>query len=57
MLQILELEVDRMSKKENNWNQKRIHSSVNPHGLTEDDAIQRPKSQLEQRAKKKNTKI
>ncbi len=31
--------------------------SVNPQGLTEDVADQSPRSQLEQRAKKKNTKI
>ncbi|MBB6452344.1 small acid-soluble spore protein L (minor) [Salirhabdus euzebyi] len=31
--------------------------SVNPQGLSEDVANQRPKSQLEQRAKKRNTKI
>ncbi|MFS0560032.1 small, acid-soluble spore protein L [Terribacillus sp. 179-K 1B1 HS] len=31
--------------------------SVNKQGLTEDAANQEPKSQLEQRAKKKNTKI
>ncbi|WP_081412420.1 small, acid-soluble spore protein L [Tuberibacillus calidus] len=32
-------------------------SSVNPQGLSEDVADQQPRSQLEQRAKKKNTKI
>jgi small acid-soluble spore protein L (minor) len=31
--------------------------SVNPQGLTEDAEDQSPRSQLEQRAKKKNTKI
>lgn len=36
---------------------KRVNTSVNPQGLTEDVADQQPKSQLEQRAKKKNTKI
>ncbi|WP_163971172.1 small, acid-soluble spore protein L [Oceanobacillus halotolerans] len=44
-----------MSKKNNRNRQE--HSSVNPQGLSEDRANQRPKSQLEQRAKKKNTKI
>ncbi|TCP26616.1 small acid-soluble spore protein L (minor) [Scopulibacillus darangshiensis] len=32
-------------------------SSVNPQGHSEDVADQRPKSQLEDRAKKKNTKV
>ncbi|WP_077614938.1 small, acid-soluble spore protein L [Caenibacillus caldisaponilyticus] len=32
-------------------------SSVNPQGLSEDVADQSPRSELEQRAKKKNTKI
>jgi len=50
-------EVFEMSEKENNWSKKRVNRSVNPQGLTEDEAEQRPKSQLEQRAKKKNTKI
>lgn len=36
---------------------QKLHSSVNPQGLSEDVADQQPKSQLEQRAKKKNTKI
>ena len=46
-----------MSEKNDNWSGKRVNSSVNPQGLSEDEAEQRPKSQLEQRAKKKNTKI
>lgn len=46
-----------MSEKNDNWSKKRVNSSVNPQGYTEDEANQRPKSQLEQRAKKKNTKI
>ncbi|MEC5423799.1 small, acid-soluble spore protein L [Virgibacillus sp. C22-A2] len=46
-----------MSKKNNNYSKRNVHSSVNPQGLSEDSADQRPKSQLEQRAKKKNTKI
>ncbi|MRH42575.1 small, acid-soluble spore protein L [Aquibacillus halophilus] len=45
-----------MSEKKNNRSQNRVNTSVNPQGLTEDDADQRPKSQLEQRAKKTNTK-
>nr|WP_174616137.1 small, acid-soluble spore protein L [Virgibacillus ihumii] len=36
---------------------KRVKSSVNPQGMSEDKREQRPESQLEQRAKKKNTKI
>ncbi|MFC3038770.1 small, acid-soluble spore protein L [Virgibacillus xinjiangensis] len=43
--------------KNDNRSQRRVNSSVNPQGLTEDRADQRPKSQLEDRAKKKNTKI
>jgi len=46
-----------MAKKKENWNQRRVQSSVNPQGNTEDVPNQEPKSQLEQRAKKKNTKI
>jgi small acid-soluble spore protein L (minor) len=45
-----------MPKKNDNWNEKRINTSVNPQGLSEDQADQEPKSQLEQRAKKKQTK-
>lgn len=46
-----------MSEKEDHWKKKRVHSSLNPQGLTEDESDHQPKSQLEQRAKKKNTKI
>ncbi|GAB3061062.1 small, acid-soluble spore protein L [Virgibacillus ainsalahensis] len=46
-----------MAKKKDNWNKKRNDSTINPQGLSEDTADQQPKSQLEQRAKKKNTKI
>ncbi|HLR65962.1 small, acid-soluble spore protein L [Virgibacillus alimentarius] len=46
-----------MSEKQNNWSKKRINRSVNSQGLSEDKAIHQPKSQLEDRAKKKNTKI
>ncbi|MFD1707008.1 small, acid-soluble spore protein L [Siminovitchia sediminis] len=44
--------------KQNNQvrSKKRPVSSVNPQGLTEDAANQEPKTQLEQRAKKMNTK-
>jgi small acid-soluble spore protein L (minor) len=46
-----------MNEKHDNWSKKRVTGSVNPQGFSEDEANQRPKSQLEQRAKKKNTKI
>ncbi|MFD1040422.1 small, acid-soluble spore protein L [Virgibacillus byunsanensis] len=46
-----------MSSKNDNRNKRRVQSSVNPQGLSEDVADQRPKSQLEDRTKKKNTKI
>ncbi|WP_245975370.1 small, acid-soluble spore protein L [Oceanobacillus chungangensis] len=46
-----------MSSKNNNWSKKRVNTSVNPQGLSEDVVNQAPKSQLEQRSKKKNTKI
>jgi len=50
-------EVFDMSEKRNNWSEKRVQTSVNPQGKSEDEANQSPTSQLEQRAKKKNTKI
>ncbi|MFC4559068.1 small, acid-soluble spore protein L [Virgibacillus kekensis] len=46
-----------MRNKKENQSKHRPGTSVNPQGLDEDTADQRPKSQLEQRAKKKNTKI
>lgn len=46
-----------MSEKENNRSERRVKSSVNPQGKSENETAQQPKSQLEQRAKKKNTKI
>lgn len=45
-----------MSEKRNNVRSQRPTSSVNPQGLSEDVANQRPDSQLEQKAKKSNTK-
>jgi small acid-soluble spore protein L (minor) len=51
------MEVFFMAEKSDNWSKKRVVSSVNPQGLTEETADHRPKSQLEDRAKKKNTKI
>lgn len=46
-----------MSDKKDNWSKRRVNSSVNPQGQSKDMADQRPKSKLEDRAKKKNTKI
>lgn len=46
-----------MSEKKDNWTKQKAKSSVNKQGYTEDEADQRPTSQLEERAKKKNTKI
>jgi len=46
-----------MSKKETQYRKQRDDRSINPQGLSEDAADQQPKSQLEQRTKKKNTKI
>ncbi|WP_245976784.1 small, acid-soluble spore protein L [Oceanobacillus arenosus] len=46
-----------MNSKNDNWSKKRVNTSVDPQGLSEDEATQEPKSQLEQRAKKKNTRI
>lgn len=43
--------------KTNRGNRGNVASSVNPQGHPEDEHMNRPKSQLEQRAKKKNTKI
>ncbi|WP_217589665.1 small, acid-soluble spore protein L [Lentibacillus saliphilus] len=46
-----------MSDKQDIWQKKRAQTSVNPQGLSEDEKDHQPKSQLEQRAKKKNTKL
>lgn len=46
-----------MSEKNANWSKKKAESSVNKQGYSEDKTDHQPKSQLEQRAKKKNTKI
>ncbi|WP_227001814.1 small, acid-soluble spore protein L [Virgibacillus necropolis] len=45
-----------MSEKNDNYNKRRVNSSVNPQGNTEDVANQRPHSDLEDKAKKTNTK-
>ncbi|ASK60952.1 small, acid-soluble spore protein L [Virgibacillus phasianinus] len=45
-----------MSEKDNLYKKNRLNSSVNPQGQTEDAAENRPESQLEQKAKKDNTK-
>ncbi|WEG13823.1 small, acid-soluble spore protein L [Pullulanibacillus sp. KACC 23026] len=44
-------------KKERRRNSGKTASSVNPQGLSEDVADQQPTTELEDRAKKKNTKI
>lgn len=46
-----------MADKDKFRSDRRVKSSVNPQGMSEDESEQQPKSQLEQRAKKKNTKI
>ncbi|WP_164669710.1 small, acid-soluble spore protein L [Virgibacillus doumboii] len=46
-----------MSEKNDNWSKRRVNSSVNPQGQSEDMADQLPKSKPEHRAKKKNTRI
>ncbi|HLQ71739.1 MAG TPA: small, acid-soluble spore protein L [Bacillota bacterium] len=46
-----------MSDQKVNSRKDKIKSSVNKQGYTEDKTDQQPQSQLEQRAKKKNTKI
>lgn len=46
-----------LNQKNTNWSKKQVNSSVNPQGKSEDEASQSPESQLEQRAKKKNTKL
>ena len=46
-----------MNKRNDNWSKKKTKTSINPQGISEDEPDTQPKSQLEQRAKKKNTKI
>ncbi|WP_138919725.1 small, acid-soluble spore protein L [Lentibacillus jeotgali] len=46
-----------MADKKDNRSKTQVKSSVNKQGLSEDAADQQPDSQLEQRAKKRNTKI
>lgn len=46
-----------MTDKKDNYSKNQVKTSVNKQGLSEDAADQQPDSQLEQRAKKKNTKI
>lgn len=48
---------DFVGKINNNWSSKKVKKSVNPQGVSEEEENESPKSQLEQRAKKKNTKI
>ncbi len=46
-----------MKRNDNVQSKKRVVTSVNPQGMTEDIANQEPKTKLEERAKKSNTKI
>ncbi|MFU0788740.1 MAG: Small, acid-soluble spore protein L [Virgibacillus proomii] len=46
-----------MSYQKDSYSKQQVHRSVNPQGLSEYTKDQRPKSKLEERAKKKNTKI
>ncbi|MBD8005354.1 small, acid-soluble spore protein L [Bacillus norwichensis] len=46
-----------MKRNDNVQSNKRVVTSVNPQGMTEDIANQEPKTKLEERAKKSNTKI
>ncbi|SFB21386.1 small acid-soluble spore protein L (minor) [Lentibacillus halodurans] len=46
-----------MAEKRDNRSKRQVKTSVNKQGMSEDEADQQPDSQLEQRAKKKNTKI
>lgn len=46
-----------VKEKEKIWSKKKTTTSMNPQGISEDELNIQPKSQLEQRAKKKNTKI
>lgn len=46
-----------MDEKTKIWSKKRANTSLNPQGLSEHELNEQPKSQLEQRVKKKNTKI
>lgn len=51
------MEVYQMSEKNDIYSKRKINSSVNPQGQSEDKADQRPHSELEDKAKKTNTKI
>lgn len=51
------MEVINLGEKNSNWSKKKSKTSVNPQGLSKDDKNKSPKTQLEQRAKMKNTKI
>ncbi|MGM8213127.1 small, acid-soluble spore protein L [Virgibacillus sp. W0430] len=39
------------------WSNKQVNNSVNPQGEAESERSKQPRSKLEQKAKKKNTKI
>lgn len=45
-----------MSEKENLYKKSKVNSSVNPQGRSGDETNQRPHSELEDKAKKTNTK-
>jgi small acid-soluble spore protein L (minor) len=57
LYEILSTEVFQVVKENDNYGKRRVRSSVNPQGYAEETRDHQPKSQLEQRAKKKNTKI
>jgi small acid-soluble spore protein L (minor) len=46
-----------MDRRDPAKNEKRVVTSVNPQGYSEDKANQAPKTELEERSKKSNTKI
>ncbi len=46
-----------MDEKVKIWSKKQSQTSLNPQGLSDNELNKQPKSQLEQRVKKKNTKI
>ncbi|MBM7715751.1 small, acid-soluble spore protein L [Siminovitchia sp. FSL H7-0308] len=46
-----------MNRRDPIKNEKRVVTSVNPQGYSEDKANQAPKTKLEERSKKSNTKM
>lgn len=55
--QTITMEVDVVRPNKQIRNKKRMETSLNPQGYTENDPNQQPKTQLEQRTKMKNTKV